>query len=148
MNAQALVFAVLANAIVGAASAQVRTPTQVVEQGMLALVKGNETGAVRTWANKGTLTAPTQEQPLVAGLNRAKELVGPAEDFEIVRDRAISQRVRVLYAVVHHRSAPIFFRFYMYRMASDEWAAVKIKLDTDAQDVFPPELAFGRVPGG
>lgn len=143
-----VVFAALTSAIGDADSAQVRTPTQIIEQGMLVLVKGNESVAVDTWINKGTTISTSQRQALVAALSRAKETIGPAEDFEIVRDGPISQRVRVLYVIVHHRSAPLFYRFYMYRLAGDEWAAIKIKADTDAQDVFPPELAYGRVPGG
>jgi hypothetical protein len=156
MNKHMHVFAVFVCAFVGTASAQVgaptkpqvRTPTQVIEQGMLALVKSDEAAAVDIWINKGTSIPPKQREALVASFTHAKGLFGSAEDFEIVRDGPLSQRVRVLYAIVHYRSAPLFFRFYMYRLAGGEWASIKIKADTDAPDVFPPEFAYGRVPGG
>ncbi len=77
-------------------------------------------------------------------MRQIESFYGKYEDFDVVADRIITDRVRLVYYVMNYEDAPVFGVISYYRKGDEEIAA-NFNFHTEIWSIFPADVIFHGV---
>ena len=136
-----LLFAVLVSMLLfgGRASAQsvVRQDVPpVLLSGMEAYKPGNPEAAIKAWTKNSPLEGAQAGTDAANNLRQAHGLFGAFQWFDIIFNREISPRVRIIYLAMNYDSGPLFARFVFYR-TDRGWIVTAFDFNLDDTKILP-----------
>jgi len=127
--------------------AQPTTARALVEAGAAAYVKEGASAAVQVWVEGSALQGNTQALSQANSLRQIEDFFGKPIGFEIITDNPIGSRSRMVLFVINYQKGALFARFQAYQVDGGRWVTTEFKFQTEAANVFPPQLVFGRSGG-
>ena len=121
-----------------------QTSKGVVQRGLDAYVNTDASGAVKAWLKGSALETDPRATSQAHALRQVEDFYGKVESYQLIAEYEVSERSRMVYFVVHYAKGPAFGRMLVYRTASGEWVSTEFRFNTDAAQVFPPQLAIGN----
>jgi hypothetical protein len=123
----------------GSASAQVIARTDVppiVLSGMEAYKPGNPEQAIKAWTKNSPLEGTQVVVDETANLHQAQNLYGAFHWFDVISNREISKRVRIIYLTMNYEAGPLFARFVLY--STDRgWIITAFDFNPDDTKILP-----------
>ena len=129
---------------VGLCLAQASPGVALVESGLNAYVKDGATAALSAWLKGSALEGNPQATTQSNALKQIEDFYGKPESFQILGDSAISERSRMITFTVNHQKGLVFGRMQVYRLPSGQWVSTEFKFHSDASQIFPPAMIFGK----
>jgi hypothetical protein len=118
----------------------------LIERGITAYMKDGPEAALSAWLQYSALEGNTEASGQANSLKKVGEFYGPVEGFDILHEHAMSPRTRMVVAVIHYEKGPLFLRMQTYQTKAGHWVATEFNFNTNAIDVMPDSLTFGREP--
>ena len=136
-----LFFCILAGTliVVGTASSQsvVRQDVPpVLISGMEAYKPGNPDQAIKAWTKNSPLEGSQAAAEEANVLRQVQGLYGAFQWFDIIFNREISPRVRIVYLTMNYDSGPLFARFVFYR-TDRGWIVTSFDFNLDDTKILP-----------
>jgi hypothetical protein len=137
----ALLFTVLVCSLgfSGRASAQsvVRQDVPpILTSGMEAYKPGNAEQAIKDWTKNSPLEGTQAGTDAINNLRHAQSIFGPFQWFDIIFNREISPRVRIIYLSMNYENGPLFSRFVFYR-TDRGWIVSAFDFNLDDTKILP-----------
>lgn len=120
----------------------------LVERGITAYMKDGPEAALSAWLQYSALEGNTEASGQANSLKKVGEFYGAVEGFDIMHEHAMSPRTRMVVAVIHYEKGPLFLRMQTYKTKAGHWVATEFNFNTNAIDVMPDSLTFGRNSSG
>ena len=127
-----------------AAHGQASTPRALFEAGGNAYLKDGGTAAMKAWLAGSGLEGNTQANSQANTLRQIEDFYGKPEGFEIISESSVSERVKMVLAVMHYQKGPLFARAQFYKLSAGGWVSSEVKFHTEAAQIFPPAALYGR----
>lgn len=124
--------------------AQSTTARQQFEIGAAAYIKEGANAAIASWLKGSALEGNVQATSQANGLKQIEDFYGKPESFEVLTETKVSERAVTLLAVINFQKGPLFARFNLYRLQGGGWVTAEFKVNTDATQLFPSAMLFGR----
>lgn len=136
-----LLFAVFIGMLLfgGSASAQsvVRQDVPpVLISGMEAYKPGNPEAAIKAWTKNSPLEGTQAGTDAANNLRQAQGIFGAFQWFDIIFNREISPRVRIIYLAMNYDSGPLFARFVFFR-TDRGWIVSSFDFNLDDTKILP-----------
>jgi len=126
----------------GRASAQavVRTDIPpVLLSGMEAYKPGNPEQAIKAWTKNSPLEGTQTAADEAINLRQAQSNYGAFQWFDVISNREISARVRILYVTMNYEAGPLFGRFVFYH-TDRGWIVTSFDFNLDDSKILPITL--------
>jgi hypothetical protein len=115
-------------------------PSTFVERGFAAYEKEGPEAAVKEWIKGSGMEGNVQALTQANSLRQVQDYYGPYKGYEIIEDQTISERVHIIFVVMHFAKGPLFVRFQPYKTDAGQWVGTEFKFNTDATMLFPASL--------
>ncbi len=116
----------------------------LVESGITAYMQEGPEAAMAAWLKNSALEGNSEASGQANSLRKVGEFYGKIEGFDILHEHAMSPRTRMVVAVIHYEKGPLFLRVQTYQTKAGAWVATEFNFNTNAIDVMPDTLTFGR----
>ena len=108
----------------------------ILISGMEAYKPGNPEQAIKAWTKNSPLEGTQMATDVAYNLRQAQGLFGAFQWFDIIFNREISPRVRIVYLTMNYESGPLFARFVFYR-TDRGWIVTAFDFNLDDTKVLP-----------
>lgn len=121
------------------ASAQIQARQDVpsiIVSGMEAYRPGNADDAIRAWLKGGPLEGNKAAMSEANNLRDAQDFYGAFQWFDVISNREISSRVRIVYLAMNYDRGPLFARFVAYH-TDRGWYITSFDFNMDDTKILP-----------
>lgn len=118
----------------------------LVDRGIEAYMKDGPDAALAAWLQYSALEGNSEASGQANSLRKVGEFYGKVEGADIIHEHAMSPRTRMVVAVIHYEKGPLFLRMQTYQTKAGHWVATEFNFNTNAIDLMPDTLTFGRNP--
>lgn len=132
------------SAVVKAPTGPASSSRALVESGITAYMQEGADAAMAAWLKNSALEGNTEATGQANSLRKVGDFYGKIEGFDILHEHAMSPRTRMVVAVIHYEKGPLFLRVQTYQTKAGAWVATEFNFNTNAIDVMPDTLSFGR----
>lgn len=134
-------FVFLAYILIFAGSALAQTVARadvppVLLSGMEAYKPGNPELAIKAWTKNSPLEGTQAAADESINLRQAQSVYGAFQWFDVISNREISSRVRILYLTMNYEAGPLFGRFVFYR-TDRGWIVSSFDFNLDDTKILP-----------
>ena len=134
-------FVFLACTLIFAGSALAQTVARadippVLLSGMEAYKPGNPELAIKAWTKNSPLEGTQAAADESINLRQAQSVYGAFQWFDVISNREISPRVRILYLTMNYEAGPLFGRFVFYR-TDRGWIVSSFDFNLDDTKILP-----------
>ena len=120
-------------------------PTSVVIRGLDVYAKeGDPKAAMNSWLKGSALEESKKALGQSNNLRQIQDIYGKYKSYEIIKDHQISKRVHTVLVVFHYQKGPLFGIFQTYLSNSGKWTVSSFNFNTEANEIFPPEIFYGK----
>jgi len=121
----------------GRAQAVVRADIPpVLLSGMEAYKPGNPEQAIKAWTKNSPLEGTQAAADEAVNLRQAQGVYGAFQSFDVISNREISPRVRIVYLTMNYEAGPLFGRFIFYH-TDRGWIVTSFDFNLDDTKVIP-----------
>jgi hypothetical protein len=124
--------------------AQQASARAAVEAGSDAYLKDGASAAVAAWLQGSALEGNTQATSQANSLRQIEDFYGKPESIEFTAENTISDRAKLLLAVINYEKGPVFARFFAYQLKNGSWILTQFQFQTEANAIFPEHAIFRR----
>jgi hypothetical protein len=136
-----LFFAVLTATLLFSGSAFAQSVVRqdvppVLISGMEAYKPGNPDAGVKAWTKNSPLEGTQIGTDAANSLRQAQGIFGAFQWYDVIFNREISPRVRIIYLAMNYESGPLFARFVFYR-TDRGWIVTALDFNLDDTKILP-----------
>lgn len=132
----------LTSLVVHNADAEEQTAMTVVQNGITAYLKDGPEAAIKAWVKGSGLEGNTQALTQANSLRQIEDFYGKPESYDVISDKVLSPRSRMILFTVNHQKGIVYGRFQVYRTKSGSWVATEFKFHTDAAMLLPASMLY------
>ena len=111
----------------------------VLLSGMEAYKPGNPEQAIKAWTKYSPLEGTPAAADEAINLRQAQSVYGAFQWFDVISNREISARVRILYVTMNYEAGPLFGRFVFYH-TDRGWIVTSFDFNLDDSKILPITL--------
>jgi hypothetical protein len=108
----------------------------ILISGMETYKPGTPDQAIKAWTKNSPLEGSQAATDAANSLRQAQGLFGAFQWFDIIFNREISPRVRIVYLTMNYESGPLFARFVFYR-TDRGWIITALDFNLDDTKILP-----------
>lgn len=116
----------------------------LVEGGFNAYLKDGAAAAIEVWLKGSAIEGSALTKSHANALQQIEEFYGKPVSFQVIAEQSISEKTTVVVFTINFQKGPLFGRMQAFQNGKGEWISSEFKFHTDATQVLPSAMVFGK----